>query len=350
MTPLAFAIPGDIDRPTGGYAYDRHVLRLLPEFGVAPVHVPLPGSFPDPTPADLAETGRLLMAQDWRAPLLIDGLAYGAFPTGIAAGLAGRVVALCHHPLAYETGTEPARSAELKRLESAALSYAAAVIVTGKATRDLLAEEFGVAPGKITVAEPGVEPAGRARETPFGQPLRLLCVGSFSPRKGHDLLISALAPLAGLPWTLTIIGSGDLEGPVARVLVALVAEKGLTGRVTLLGAMSDAELDAHYRSSDIFALASHYEGYGMVLTEALARGLPIVTTLSGAAAHALPDAAAQKLAPGDVGGLGGALAYLIGDAAARQRHADAAWSAAAGLTRWRDTARIIADVVRSVRP
>lgn len=348
MTMIAFAIPGDLGRPTGGYAYDRHVLRLLPECGVSVRHVPLPGSWPEPSEPDMAETSRLLLEQDWRSPLLIDGLAYGAFPTGMAAGLAGRVVALCHHPLCLETGMAPARASVLRRLETAALGYAAAVIVTGEATRDLLVAEFGVPAGRVTVAEPGVEPAARAAETPFGQPLRLLAVGSIIPRKGYDLLIDALAPLAGLPWTLRIIGAADPGSQLLAALRAQASAAGLGDRMSFLGAMSDAELDGHYRSSDIFVMASHYEGFGMVLTEALARGLPIVTTRCGAAAHALPARAAQVTAPGDVGELTGALAYLIGDSSARQRHADAAWEAAASLPRWRDTARMIADVCRSL--
>ncbi len=158
MTRCAFAIPGDIALPTGGYAYDRKVMRLLPEFGVEVAHLPLPGSFPAPTEADLAQASRLLLAQDWRTVLLIDGLAYGAFPTGMAAGLAGRVVALCHHPLALETGLDPARAADLKRLESAALGYAEAVIVTGAGTRDILVADYGVPAGRIALAEPGVDP------------------------------------------------------------------------------------------------------------------------------------------------------------------------------------------------
>ena len=168
MMQVAFAIPGDISRPTGGYAYARHVLRLLPEFGVEPLHLALPGSFPNPSDADLAETSRILLTQDWQVPLLIDGLAYGAFPAGMAAGLAGRVIALCHHPLALETGTVPERAAELMRLETAALGYASAVIVTSVATRDLLIGQFHVDPAKMTVAEPGVEASRRAGESAFG--------------------------------------------------------------------------------------------------------------------------------------------------------------------------------------
>jgi glycosyltransferase involved in cell wall biosynthesis len=350
VTAIAFAIPGDLARPTGGYAYDRHLLRLLPDHDVAATHLALPGSFPNPSDADLSETSRLLLAEHWSTPLLIDGLAYGAFPTGLAAGLAGRVIALCHHPLALETGTPPDRAAELKRLESAALGYAAAVIVTGEGTRDLLVSDFGVEPGKITVAVPGVARSGRASESPFGAPVKLLAVGSLSPRKGYDVLLKALASIAGLPWTLTLVGAGDEAGGYPAALRALAAESGLAERITWHGALSDAALDAQYRAHDLFVMASHYEGYGMVLTEALARGLPIVTTLCGPGARALPEAAAQKVPPGDVGELAGALAYLIGDAAARRRHADAAWAAADSLPRWEDTARIVAEVCLRVKP
>lgn len=349
MTQVAFAIPGDINLPTGGYRYDCEVMARLPEHGVAVSHLQLPGSFPNPDEADLARASELLLGQDWGTVLLVDGLAYGAFPTGMAAGLAGRIVALCHHPLALETGLEPARATDLRRLESAALGYAAAVIVTGKGTRDILIRDYGVTPASITVAEPGVMPARRANETPFGQPLKLLAVGAISARKGYDLLIRALAPIVGLPWTLTIAGP-VLDERVLADLQAQVAAAGLAERIIFAGAQQEQALDALYHSADIFVMASHYEGYGMVLTEALARGLPIVTTRCGPAVDSIPDAAAQKTTPGDAGDLTGSIAYLMGDSSARKRHADAAWAAAANLPRWDQTARIVADVLKSVKP
>ncbi len=166
MTACAFAIPGDLSLSTGGYRYDREVLARLPAQGVDVRHLALPGSFPAPSEADLTETSRLLLAEDWRTVLLVDGLAYGAFPTGMAAGLAGRVVALCHHPLALETGLSPERAAYLKRLESAALSYAAAVIVTGQGTRDILVRDFSVPPPR----SPSRSPASRTPPAPPRRP------------------------------------------------------------------------------------------------------------------------------------------------------------------------------------
>ena len=80
MTSVAFAIPGDITQATGGYAYDRRVMALLPQFGVAVRHLALPGSFPAPSAADLAEAQRLLAGVLAETVILADGLAYGAMP------------------------------------------------------------------------------------------------------------------------------------------------------------------------------------------------------------------------------------------------------------------------------
>jgi glycosyltransferase involved in cell wall biosynthesis len=350
VSALAFAIPGDLGLATGGYAYDREVLKRLPAHGVAATHLALPGSFPDPTAEDMAETGRLLLSRPWDEVLMIDGLAYGAFPEAAAAGLAGRVVALVHHPLGLETGLSPERAAALVRTETAALRHAAQVIVTSATTGDILAAEFAVPAGKIAVAEPGVARAPRATGSPEGAPPHLLAVGSIVPRKGYDVLVSALARLAQLSWRLTIAGDPGRSPETAAALAQQIAALGLGERIELLGVLSDAELAARYAAADIFVMSSHFEGYGMVLTEALARGLPLVTTTGGAAAATAPDAAALKVPPGDARALSAALARLIGDRALRARLADAAWNAAATLPDWNDTARTVADVVRSLKP
>jgi glycosyltransferase involved in cell wall biosynthesis len=103
-----------------------------------------------------------------------------------------------------------------------------------------------------------------------------------------------------------------------------------------------------YEDADLFVMPSLFEGYGMVLTEALARGLPIICTTGGAAAETAPDTAALKVPPGDASALAKALARLIDDRAARREMADAAWHAAGTLPRWRETAAIIAELCRKV--
>ena len=347
MPNLAFVIPGDIDLPTGGYAYDRRVLALLPGLGVETSHVVLPGSYPAPTASALEQTRLAIARTSPRDVLLIDGLAYGAMPADLIRSFDRSIVALVHHPLCLEAGIDEVRAAELKRLETAALALARHVIVTSPLTGRTLTADFGIAENRIAVAEPGTDRAPRAKGS-GGARLRLLAVGSIVPRTGYDVLIEALAPLKALAWHLDIAGATDRSPDTVRTVQAMIAANGLGDRVTLLGPVGDAELAALYDRADLFVLASHYEGYGMVLAEALARGLPIVCTTGGASADTVPDGAALKVEPGSPRALAWTLGRAIDDAAIRTTLADNAWAAAQTLPRWDDTARRIAAVIEEI--
>ena len=346
MTSAVFAIPGNIDLPTGGYIYDRRVLALLPGLGVTVRHLALPGSFPAPTAADLAETERLLAALPADGAVVIDGLAYGAMPAELVARVRAAIVALVHHPLCLEAGLPPARQRQLKDLETAALALARKVVTTSPTTARTLAADFAVPAHKITVAEPGTDPAPRATGT--GSPVQLLAVGAVVPRKAYDLLVRALSPLADRDWRLTMAGPTDRSAEALAALRAALLEGGLGHRVTLLGAVDQQRLAELYAKADIFVMSSLYEGYGMVLGEAMARGLPIVCTTGGAAAETAPDTAAIKVPPGDQAALTAAIGRLFDEPDLRARMADAAWAAAQGLPRWEDTARAIANVIKGL--
>jgi glycosyltransferase involved in cell wall biosynthesis len=343
-----FAVPGDIDLPTGGYAYDRRVMALLGNFGVAVRHLQLPGSFPAPTASDLAETAEALRAVDPRSVLIVDGLAYGALPAALIDTQRCPILALVHHPLCLEAGLTPARAEALRASERAALARARHTLVTSPTTAATLAADFAVPPARITVAVPGTDPAARAHGT--GTPLQLLAVGAVVPRKAHEILVRALAPLRHHDWRLTIAGPTDRDPGALAALEAAVRDSGLAQRVLLHGAAGTDELATLYAAADLFVMASLYEGYGMVLAEAQARGLPIVCTTGGAAAQTVPDAAALKVAPGDAPALSRAIARLLDDAVLRRRLADASWAAGQVLPRWEDTARIVAGAVRGVAP
>jgi glycosyltransferase involved in cell wall biosynthesis len=346
VTSAVFAIPGNIDLPTGGYIYDRRVLGLLPRLGVTVRHLALPGSFPAPTAADLAETERLLAALPAEGAVMIDGLAYGAMPAELVARVRAAIVALVHHPLCLEAGLPPARQRQLKALETAALALARKVVTTSPTTARTLVADFGVPAHKITVAEPGTDPATRATGT--GSPVQLLAVGAVVPRKAYDLLVRALSPLADRDWRLTMAGPTDRSAEALAALRAAMLETSLGHRVTLLGAVDQQRLAELYAKADIFVMSSLYEGYGMVLGEAIARGLPIVCTTGGAAAETAPDTAAIKVPPGDRAALTAAIGRLIDEPGLRARMAEAAWAAAQGLPRWEDAARHIANVIKGL--
>jgi glycosyltransferase involved in cell wall biosynthesis len=346
VTKVAFAVPGNLATPTGGYAYARRMLDLLPLEGVAVGHLPLPGGYPDPSPEDLAETARLVAETTPDTVLLIDGLAYGAMPQDLIRSFERPVVALVHHPLGLETGLAPASRAALIASEAAALARARRVIAASATTARLLAADFNVDAGRITVAEPGSDPAARAHGT--GEPVELLAVGAVSPRKGFDLLVRALAGLGDRRWHLTLAGATDRDPAASAALTEAIQEADLSSRITLTGALDAAALNKLYAAADIFVSPSLFEGYGMVLTEALARGLPLVASTGGAAAETVPDAAALKVPPGDVLALAAAVAALIDDPARRARLSDAAWAAARTLPRWTDTAARIARVLKEI--
>jgi glycosyltransferase involved in cell wall biosynthesis len=366
MTSAVFAIPGDINLRTGGYTYDRRVMALLPRFGVRVSHLALPGGYPSPSADDLRATAEAFAKVPRAAVLMVDGLAYGAMTTEVIARANGPIVALVHHPLCLETGLSLERQAELKASEASALGLARHIVVTSATTARTLLTGFGIPAERITVAEPGtdaarllkaargVQPAEKAGRLPRTRrppgALRLLTVGSLVPRKGYDLLVQSLARLADLDWELVIAGDRDRSPETTAALVRQIRRSKVRNRIRLVGALDEGALAALYAGTDLFVMASLYEGYGMVLAEALVRGLPIVATTGGAAAATAPDRAALKVPPGDVDALSRALRRAMTDRALRRKLADAARAAGRKLPRWEDTARILAGVIGSAAP
>ena len=342
----AFVIPGDIEALTGGYIYDRRVMQLLPSHGIDISLCRLPAGFPFPDANDLAQTQTALARIHPDTILLVDGLAWGALPPDLAGSVGPGVVALCHHPLGLEAGLTQQQSAAFLANERQTLAFADHVIVTSATTRGTLTEQLGVPSGRITVAEPGVDPAQRARGS-GGTPV-LLAIGTVIPRKGYDVLIDACAQIADCDWRLVIAGSLERAPETARTMLAQIEACGLQGRITLAGEISSDTLENAYATADLFVMSSHYEGYGMALAEAMAHGLPIVTTTGGAMASTVPDDAAIKVPPGDADALGKALRRVIIDPDTRNNLAEAAWRAGQSLSRWNDTAATIAGVLKDV--
>ena len=344
MTDVVFAVPGSLQARTGGYAYARKLLKLVPEYGINLSHLPLPGGFPHPTREELAAAAKALAAVN--SVLMVDGLAYGALPAAMLSTLRAPLVPLVHHPLALETGLDAATQAKLFASEAAALRTARSVVSSSKLTARLLQIDYGVPAERIAIAEPGNDPAPRASGT--GGPVTLLAVGAVSPRKGFDILVAALSTLADVDWRLTIAGSLERSPEAVAALRTAIAESGLAHRVTLAGAVDEAALDGLYDAADIVVSPSLFEGYGMVLTEAMARGLPLVASTGGAADETMPDEVGLKVPPGDVGALAAALRAMTGDPALRKSYAEAAWAAGQKLPRWSDTAAKVAAVLKAL--
>ncbi|MGX1305903.1 glycosyltransferase involved in cell wall biosynthesis [Amorphus suaedae] len=349
MTGIAFAIPGDLDTATGGYAYDRRVIAGLRDMGRDVAIVGLGGGFPDPVAIDDEYVRRALGAIPDGTPTLIDGLALGILPAE-AATLAARVpvVALVHHPLGLETGLDAERRGALLASERRALAACRHVIVTSHATARTLSAELDVAAARITVAEPGVDRPAAFRRAEAPTPT-LLAVGALVRRKGYDVLVEALAQIRPLAWNAEIIGDPGRDPATAADLARAIAEAGLADRVRLRGQVDDAALAHAYRSAHLFVIASRYEGYGMVAAEALAYGLPIVSTDAGALADTVPADAALKVAPDDPAALADALRRVLEDRDLWQRLRAGAETASHSLPTWRDCAGTINQVLEDLR-
>lgn len=358
MTLVHFVIPGDLDTPTGGYAYDRAVLEHLPTYDVDVRHLRLPGSFPFPSMADLAETARLLAAVPAGDVLLIDGLAHGVLTEEIFAGVAAPVVALHHHPLGLETGLSEAESQRLLALEKAALAQARHVIVSSNTTAETLRELGMVLSSPITVALPGTPDRPRAvgthaaylraGEEKLPPPFQIISVGSIIPRKGYDILIDALARLPLGTWRSSIAGSLELDPACAAAIKAQIDRNGLTDHVTLTGALNAADMAHLYSTADIYCLPSRYEGYGMAFASALRSGLPIIAAHAGAVPETVPPHTGVIVPVDDTDALTDALIRMMTDGALRERLSEAAWTHGQTLPRWSDTAAIIARVLHGV--
>ena len=311
-------------------------------------HRALDASFPVPTQAALRQTEAVLASIPDAALAVVDGLAFGALPElAQAQGERLRLVALVHHPLAEETGLAPERAAALRQSETRALAQARRVLVTSAFTARLLAA-YRVPPGHIRVVEPGTDPAPAALGSPDGQP-RLLCVGALVPRKGHDVLLRALAEVADLPWGLDCVGATDRDPAWSGTLPRLRDDLGLRERVRFCGVLSPRELNRRYAQADLFVLASRFEGYGMVFAEALARGVPILAARSGAVPETVPPGAGALVRPDDPAALAAALRGLLTDAGLRRRLAAGSRAAGLRLPTWPQVAAAFAAACEEVR-
>ncbi len=346
MIDAAFCIPGDLALPTGGYRYDRELLARIPAYGVDLRHVALPKGFPHPSIEEIDASRKALLDAPASGPLLIDGLALGALPPDLVSLLARPVVALVHHPLCLETGLAAERAAVLRANEAEVLRRCPAIVVTSRATKRWLTDEFGLSDALITVAEPGIVRPRRASGR--GAPPAIFAVGAVSDRKAYPLLVEALATLTDLDWRLTIAGATDLSPSATQRLRTAIETSGCGDRIRVAGAVDDEALAALYAGADLFVSASLHEGYGMALADALAHGIAIVASSAGAAGDLLPQDAALKVPEGDVPALAAALRRALSEPALRRSLSDAAWRAGQALPGWDDAARIVAGVLRAV--
>lgn len=346
MTPAAFAIPGDIAQLTGGFLYERQLLEALQHSGRTVRHLQLPAGFPDASAEETAQAAAILAAVPADMPVILDGLVFGSIDPAALRAMRAPIIAMLHHPLGLETGLSPARARHLLTREAENLSLAAHVVVPSPHTAQILQAEFGVTSERISIALPGFTRPARIATPPQRPPL-ILSVGLLAARKGHDVLLQALAQITDLDWQAEIVGKAH-DPAIAAALHTQCDELGLTDRVRFLGVLSRADLDTRYRAAHVFALATRYEGYGMVFGEAMLHGLPIVTCHTGAVPDTVPEGAGLLVPTDAPDAFAQALRSVLSDAAQHRAMSLASAAAGARLPTWRDTATVMGRVLDAV--
>jgi glycosyltransferase involved in cell wall biosynthesis len=329
----AFVVPGNIDSRTGGYIYDRRIVDGLRVRDWSVDVQPLDDTFPRPTAAAIAQAEDVFAAFADDTIVVVDSLALGAMPEILEQHRSRvRIVALMHLPLAADVGIDEETAAHFAVAEPRALRAASLVIVTGRATLPLIAS-YDVPSARVVVVEPGTEPAPLACGS--GTPtVELLSVGTLNPGKGYEELLSALADVRSRDWHLTCAGSLTRHPPTVARIRAIVQRRNLEDRVSLVGELDAGQIEARYARADVFVLATLRETFGMAVAEALAHGLPVVSTSTGAIPALVGTDAGLLVRPGDVPSLGAALSRVIGDATLRARLAEGARRVRTSLPTW----------------
>ncbi|MGV9247333.1 glycosyltransferase family 4 protein [Streptomyces sp. NPDC003710] len=356
LRTVHFVMPAGVDDPagpSGGNAYDRRICLDLPGFGWQVHRHTVDGSWPRPGASARAELARTLRELPDGTVVLLDGLVACGVPeivTPEAERL--RLAVLVHLPLGDETGLDPQTAAELDARERATLRAVPAVVATSDWAVRRLVSHHGLAPERVHAAAPGADIAPLAPGTDGVS--RLLCVAAVTPRKGQHRLIEALAAVKDLPWSCQCVGGLGHDPEYVARLRALIDEHGLGDRLHLVGPQSGAELDASYAAADLVVLTSYAETYGMAVTEALARGIPVLATDVGGLPEAVgraPDGGVPGILvpPEDPAALATELRGWFGEADVRRRLKAAARGRRAALDGWATTARSLAGVLAGLR-
>lgn len=328
MRPVVVVVPGSIDAPTGGSIYDRRIVDGLRargwtvdvrEVAVQDTSADIYAAIPDGT------------------TVVADGLVFSARPDHAERHASRlRFVALVHLPLAEEPGLSPPQVARLAESERRAVACAAMVVVTGPRTVETMIR-YGLPGERVVVIAPGTDRAPLARgsvgASGFSRILHLLTVATVNAGKGHATLVRALAAIGRSGWRLTCVGSLDRDAAEAARVAEMIRTLELADRITLTGALDAAGVDAAYDSADVFVLPTLHETFGMAVAEAIARGLPVVSTPAGAIPEIVGDGG--LLVPcGDVTALSVALARVIAEPALRDQLARGARAARERLPSW----------------
>ena len=301
---VRFLVPANIRHNSGGNVYNARLTQALRAMGVAVETLAVEGSWPEASARERRRLGGLLGAWDAgmdqprvdTAPqtvTLVDGLIACGAPDELEyAAAAGQPAWILQH---MPSPSHPDG-------EGRALRAAAGVICTSSSAAASAAEKHGFHTSRVAL--PGTDPAPLASGS---APPHIVAVAALLPNKDQLLTVAALARLQDLEWTASLVGTDDADPAYAAQVRAAIAASGMEDRVRVTGQLGGTALADEWNRTDLSLLVSRAEAFGLVVTESLARGIPVIVREGTGAVDALGLACrlAGRLAGSHAGKLDG---------------------------------------------
>lgn len=329
---MRLLVPGPADAISGGHLYNREMARRAAAHGARIDIEYLPATLPAGAQALRRSLERAVPDE-----VLIDSLAVAWLGRWAAPAAHPAWIAIAHQPPGGLDGS-PAHLRLRRAADLAGYGRVDGIIATGRTVAEELAAA-GVAPSRIRIVNPGralvARPDTELPELRRGRRIALLCAANWLPRKGLVALLGAVGRLPDELVTVHLAGDEHADREHRRRVRRVLGHPALSGRVVVHGTVSPSRMAVLYAAADVFALPSRDEPYGMVYTEAMASGLPVIGWRSGNLPHLCSDGREGLLVPtGDGAGLAAAIRALAEDQTLRERLGRAAAQRAAALPDW----------------
>jgi glycosyltransferase involved in cell wall biosynthesis len=336
----------DRDIPTGGNVYNQNLVTELRALDVHTQLHALAGPWPEGDASSHTQLARALR----EAPVsLVDGIVACGAPDVITAAVdSGHMIILVLHlPISDELGLEPSQRERYPALEARAVQAASGVLCSSRWSAARLSGRFGRR--DVGVAVPGVRSAAVAQGSQHTGHPHFLTVASLTPTKDQLTLVRALALIADLPWTAALVGSDEAAPTYAAQVRGEIASAGLAERISVPGLLAGDALNREWDAADLFVLPSRTETYGLVIGEALARGIPAVVPAGTGAVEALAQATSSRsdqlpgtaIPPSDPAGMAALLRSWLTEPALRHAWRQGALARRDTLPGWRHTAEAV---------
>jgi glycosyltransferase involved in cell wall biosynthesis len=301
---------GDYNALTGGFIYNKRIVEGLKLKGHEIKLHPLPGDFPYPSVDHRNYCMYITQLIPIGEPIIIDSIVFGIIPEILKElSIKNPIIGLIHLLYTVNPNYSIHERESLAISEKESCNYTSAMVATSFFTQQLLLK-LRVNRNIISVILPGVD--NYPRKTNYAvTPTKLLCVSNYTTGKGYLTLIKALTLLKDKDWEINCYGNQEFDPEYVRQIKSKIDENGLENRIHIHSAIKDKELSDAYLNADLLVHPSNFETYGMVLTEALAHGLPVVASTGGGIKETVPEKMGFFFTPGDANSLKSVLTDLM---------------------------------------